>query len=288
MLKKVCTKCNTEKSISDFYKNKNSKDGLSAWCKECQLAYHKIKDKQANVQEERKKYYKQRYIRNKEKLDKQAKEYYDKNKQKVQDYRARPDVKIQRAQYMKAYQEKNKEKLTEYDKNYKQNNAEKIKEYYTKNREKCLQYSKDYYTKNKEQKQKYQQENKDRRNTYNNTYKQKNKLAFNFSNNMRFALKGTKSGCHWETLVPYSLQQLKEYLESQFTPEMSWNNYGSYWEVDHIIPQNLFNFTNPTDKEFQICWSLKNLRPLEKIANRNRPKDGRDIPEELKQQILNS
>lgn len=51
MLKKVCTKCNTEKSISDFYKNKNSKDGLSAWCKECQLAYHKIKDKQANVQE---------------------------------------------------------------------------------------------------------------------------------------------------------------------------------------------------------------------------------------------
>lgn len=40
------------------------------------------------------------------------------------------------------------------------------------------------------------------------------------------------------------------------------------------------------DKQFQICWSLMNLRPLEKSANRNRPKDGRDISEDLKQQIL--
>ena len=64
--------------------------------------------------------------------------------------------------------------------------------------------------------------------------------------------------------------------------------FGKELDAEHIIPQNLFNFTNPTDKEFQICWSLKNLRPLEKIANRSRPKDGRDISEELKQQILNS
>lgn len=105
---------------------------------------------------------------------------------------------------------------------------------------------------------------------------------------MQFALKRAKSGQHWEALVPYNLQQLKEHLESQFDENMNWDNYGSYWEIDHIIPQNLFNITTVEDKEFQICWSLKNLRPLEKIANRSRPKDGRDIPEELKQQILNS
>ena len=87
-------------------------------------------------------------------------------------------------------------------------------------------------------------------------------------------------------MVSYSFQKLKEHIESQFTPEMSWDNYGEYWEIDHIIPKNLFNFSDFTDKQFQICWSLANLRPLEKSLNRSRPKDGSDISEELKQQIL--
>ena len=39
-------------------------------------------------------------------------------------------------------------------------------------------------------------------------------------------------------------------------------------------------------KSFQICWSLANLRPLEKSLNRQRPKDGSDISDELKQKIL--
>lgn len=32
---KTCSKCNQEKSPSDFYKNKNAKDGLAWWCKLC-------------------------------------------------------------------------------------------------------------------------------------------------------------------------------------------------------------------------------------------------------------
>ena len=35
-------------------------------------------------------------------------------------------------------------------------------------------------------------------------------------------------GCSYEE---YSL-----YLEKQFTEEMSWENYGTYWEIDHIQP----------------------------------------------------
>lgn len=127
MTSKLCTKCNTEKSIADFYKNKNSKDGLSAWCIECQLAYHRIKDKQVDIQERRKEYNKQRYIRDKEKLDRQAREYYVKNKQKVQEYRAKPEIKTQRAQYMKEYQQENKERLAEYNRKYRQENTEKKK-----------------------------------------------------------------------------------------------------------------------------------------------------------------
>lgn len=31
----VCTKCKQEKPLSQFYKNKNSKNGVKARCKEC-------------------------------------------------------------------------------------------------------------------------------------------------------------------------------------------------------------------------------------------------------------
>lgn len=32
---KFCTGCKEEKSEADFYKHKNSKDGLAWWCKDC-------------------------------------------------------------------------------------------------------------------------------------------------------------------------------------------------------------------------------------------------------------
>jgi hypothetical protein len=33
-----------------------------------------------------------------------------------------------------------------------------------------------------------------------------------------------------------TIQEYKAYLEPMFTPEMNWDNYGSYWEIDHIHP----------------------------------------------------
>ena len=43
---KTCKKCNTEKLVIDFYKDKNSKDGTTSECKECRKSaersyYHK-------------------------------------------------------------------------------------------------------------------------------------------------------------------------------------------------------------------------------------------------------
>ena len=39
-------------------------------------------------------------------------------------------------------------------------------------------------------------------------------------------------------LLGYSAQDLKIHLEKQFTSEMSWSNYGSYWHIDHKIPKS--------------------------------------------------
>lgn len=67
---------------------------------------------------------------------------------------------------------------------------------------------------------------------------------------------------------------------------MNWSNYGQVWELDHIIPKNQFSFNSYDDIDFKICWSLINLRPVLKSDNRSRPKDGSDIPEELKYKIF--
>lgn len=43
---KVCTRCNTTKSLNDFYKNETSKDGQQNFCKSCSdAATYKRRDK---------------------------------------------------------------------------------------------------------------------------------------------------------------------------------------------------------------------------------------------------
>ena len=74
----------------------------------------------------------------------------------------------------------------------------------------------------------------------------------------------------WEKLVGYKFKDLITHLEKQFDKNMNWNNYGNYWEVDHIKPISLFIFNNEKDKEFKGCWALSNLQPLEKSFNRKK------------------
>ncbi len=73
--------------------------------------------------------------------------------------------------------------------------------------------------------------------------------------------------------LPYTIEDLKIHIETQFEPWMNWNNWGVYnkdhltWQIDHIIPQSLLPFDSLTHSNFLKCWSLENLRPLETIAN---------------------
>lgn len=68
--------------------------------------------------------------------------------------------------------------------------------------------------------------------------------------------------------IGLTCHQLRAHLEAQFTPEMSWQNYGSYWEVDHIKPLTAFNLLDP--QEFAACSHYSNLRPLTSVQNRKR------------------
>jgi 5-methylcytosine-specific restriction endonuclease McrA len=93
------------------------------------------------------------------------------------------------------------------------------------------------------------------------------RLDANMCNAIRDALSGRKRGHKWCLLVGYTLQDLIVHLESNFDRFMTWNNYGSYWHVDHIIPRSFFKYKNTEDSEFKKCWALSNLQPLEAKEN---------------------
>jgi 5-methylcytosine-specific restriction endonuclease McrA len=81
------------------------------------------------------------------------------------------------------------------------------------------------------------------------------------------SLQSGKCGKGWESLVGYSIETLKIHLERQFLRGMTWENRGSKWHIDHVIPLVLFHFNSYDDPEFKAAWALTNLRPLWKAKN---------------------
>ena len=80
----------------------------------------------------------------------------------------------------------------------------------------------------------------------------------------------SKNGRHWETLVGYTIEELKLHLETQFDSYMNWENHGSYWHLDHIIPLASLTFDSEEHENFKLLWSLGNLQPLFGPENRSK------------------
>jgi len=98
----------------------------------------------------------------------------------------------------------------------------------------------------------------------------KYRLDCSFHSAIYKALKGNKNGRKWKSLVDYTIEDLIKHLEVQFDKKMNWDNYGNYWEIDHIKPKSLFKYENAEDEEFKKCWALENLQPLEVSENRRK------------------
>ena len=152
-----------------------------------------------------------------------------------------------------------------YKKKYYQRNKEREKkrqqENYQENKEKYKKYMKQYYQTHKEQ---YLEYNRKRNQS------PQHKLSSNISRVIRRSLKTGKYNKHWESYVNFSLKNLTHHLEKQFTSKMNWDNYGSYWWIDHITPISAFNFDSYNHIDFKRCFALSNLRPLEKSKNQSK------------------
>lgn len=176
----------------------------------------------------------------------------------------------------------NKDKISEYQKKYRLKNKEKIKEaaiqWHLNNPKRMKESRASWYARHPGEKEKilkaWRKENREKVKISHNKSSKKirktirGKLNCNIGSSIRQSLfRGTKRKRHWEDLVGYSICQLKEHLEVLFDNHMSWENYGTIWEIDHKIPISAHNFSSPEDIDFKKCWALKNLQPLEKSAN---------------------
>ena len=171
----------------------------------------------------------------------------------------------------------NKQRRAYYWKNREDIN-QKQREYYFKNRDTVNQKRRNNYAKKKGKYNKrvreYRKKNRRRYSELQRIYTKKRRRIdpkFRLDDNMRnmvnVYLRGKKARRTWEKLTGYTIKKLMEHLEAQFDENMTWDNYGSYWHVDHIKPKSLFNYTYSEDKEFKKCWGLKNLQPLEAREN---------------------
>lgn len=61
-------------------------------------------------------------------------------------------------------------------------------------------------------------------------------------------------------LLGCTIPELRAHLEKQFTPGMTWENYGPIWHIDHIRPCASFDLTDPAQQ--RICFNWSNLQPL--------------------------
>ena len=165
-------------------------------------------------------------------------------------------------EYCRRYRANNKEKRRATNKAYREKNREQAKEYHRKWR---LTHP-GYLSPCRMDPAKLKEIRKRGRNNFRSKPGGKLTQAVSFAV-YRSLKSGAKAGRRWESIMGYTLAQLMRHLEKQFTPEMSWSNYGTYWHVDHKIPISAFNFERPEDLDFKRCWALKNLQPLEGITN---------------------
>jgi hypothetical protein len=80
---------------------------------------------------------------------------------------------------------------------------------------------------------------------------------------VKFIRGNNKSGIR--NLLGCSWMQFRRHLESQFTKGITWENYGTHWHIDHIIPCKAFDHSNPA--QLRQCWHFSNLRPLSAKKN---------------------
>lgn len=183
-------------------------------------------------------YKKELRIKNLEKNKLYFQEYYKENKDLIKNN--------QKVRY-----NEDKSKKIEYQKKYSEINKDKIKE-----------YKKEYYIENKESINEYKREYQNNRRKNDPIFK----LKYSINRMIRRSLKvkGVLKSSKSVDILGCDIQSFKLYLENLFTGEMSWENYGTFWDIDHKIPLA----TAKSEDDVIRLNHYTNLQPLNSYINR--------------------
>lgn len=232
-------------------------------------------------------------------------EYYQKNKEKARQYYLQNREKIlqkskewikNNREYREEILKRNKlryhadiEKSRKYQRKYGKENREKEREYgikyYEKHKEKILQRVRerskrpDVKEKNNKRKKEYRKKDPAKWNQINNRCRKKRlqnnpdfRLYCRAASDLNRYLRKVKQSKYSRTfhMLGYSLQNLREHVEKEMKPGMTWDNFGKKgWHIEHKMPKALFEkistFTDSEQIKQQIikeCWSLSNLTTM--------------------------
>lgn len=267
---KCCNKCGVEKPLINFGKEKQNKDGFKNICKNCfnekqRANYEKSKSivriipetkccSKCNITKTSSNF-------NLNPTSADGLQSYCKNCQEEL------GKNLDRTEYHQNRYETNKEKIQQQHKEYKENNKEKRKI-----------TDKIYREKNKEQRNAYNRKHRaEKRDHYSKKEKERRdndpilRIMDSLYSNIRGTLNRFMNGKPIKNkraieILGCSAEEFIVYIEKQFEPGMTWENWGlNTWHLDHIKPKSwatneieayeINHYTN-----FQPKWAKDNLK----------------------------
>ena len=280
---KVCSYCKSEKPIAAFSKSKERKDGLRHQCKQCDSDQYKAK-KDGTF-----KYKPKLPIEEGLKVcnccgeEKQLSEFNKQGRNKDGSLHYNPKCRVcmhKRNVYLKenplppklipktgykfcngcgeelpltcfGVRGKLRDGSTRYNSRCSSCNSAASTARYYKNHEEELIKSKKYRDKNPEliaERQRIEGQ------------KPQSRLARNLRRRLRGLIKGkVKSGSAIDDLG-CSINWFMDYMAWYFTEEMTWDNHGTVWHIDHIIPLAIFDLTDRG--QLLVAVHYTNMQPL--------------------------
>ncbi len=177
------------------------------------------------------------------------------------------------SEYSKTYRKtkRGKEVSARASKKYNQKHPDKARKQRAKDVWKVYvkEYRKgDHY---KKQQREYREKNREKKREQNRIWMREyrkipqNKIKSILRNRINDALRTQNATKCFKTMdmLGCSIEFFKAHIESKFTLGMAWDNHGrgsTKWHIDHIIPCDFFDLTNP--EEQKKCFHWTNLQPL--------------------------
>lgn len=223
-----CSKCNLKKELAKGRK----------FCKDCKNEYEKNRRKnQSNEM--------------KEEIRKKERERYNNKKKELKKMKINNnDIKVcsicnKKKTLNNFYLAKNKGTIRSECKIC---SSKKRKEYYKKNKEQIIKQTSQY---------------KSKKINENPLFKLEVMIRSRISS--AFKSQGQKKSDRTWKYINCSAKFLQEWIKFQLYDNMTFDNYGEYWHIDHCIPCSKFNLEKKEDIE--ECFSWQNIRPYTKKKN---------------------